>query len=98
MNQGMENICTVTVEGIDLNTVTEAELYLRQSWGIRKYVPVICGRDSLLVTIPKEDADRLNIREPVRLQLAYRDVNTHPQLSSIAHVPVQEFLGRGYSE
>jgi hypothetical protein len=98
MQQKMANSLEITVDGADLTTVQTGslEVYLRQGDYFRQYIPTVIDADTLLVNVPKADAQFLKSGF-CRLQLAYRDANGTPQASQIAEIPVAELLkGAGY--
>lgn len=96
MRQRIENTLSISVEGVDLTTVSNIEFYVKQNGVFFEYSPVVTDASTMLVTITKEDADRLST-SGVSLQFAYTDSAGKPYASEILKISVAELLKReGY--
>lgn len=91
MREKIENSLIIEVDGAELTGWSAPELYIRQGRVFLQYTPRLVDETHLAVTIPLEDAMRL---EPgsARLQLAYTDVQGKPCASEPEPVPVGALL------
>ena len=90
MRERIKNTLHVEVEGIDLTTVRDIELYVRQGRGFRAmYRPQVLSATELLLVIPYEDAMQLS-NGASELQLAFVDAGGTPRASE----PTSEDVGR----
>ena len=91
MRQRIENYLSVTVEGVDLTTVTDPVFWVKQSSVFLEYVPEIADSGTMLVHIPKEDA--VELREgTVDVQFAFTTQDGRALASDIAKVSVERLL------
>lgn len=90
----MQNQLKITCEDIDLNTVSNIEFYVRQFVNFFCYKPSIVSSTEMTVTIPFEDAKKLNDGE-VKLQFAFVDKNGVPRASDVVTVQVGDLLKEG---
>lgn len=96
MRQKIENNVYISVEGVDLKTLTHIEFYIRQLNTFLQYTPVIIDSATMLLKIPKEDADRLAVGS-VKLQFAFTDANGNDDASDVLTIAVDELLkSEGY--
>lgn len=97
MRQRIKNTVYITVDGVDLTTLTNIEFYVRQVDLFFQYTPEIIDAHNMTVTIPKEDADKLCC-SCVKLQFAFTDANGNDDASEPVIVTVEELLkGEGYA-
>lgn len=90
MRERIKNTLRVEVEGIDLTTARDLELYVRQGRGVHAmYTPQVLSATELLLVIPYEDAMQLS-GGAAELQLAFTDANGTPRASD----PTIEDVGR----
>lgn len=73
MFQKIKNNLLVNVEGADLTKAKKIVFYIRQERLHLKYTPWIVDAGTMIVEIPKADADRLKHDVPAELQFAYTD-------------------------
>lgn len=103
MIQRMRNTIPIDVTDLDLDSVSELEVYLEQSSTntLLKFSGdeiSIVDADTLSVSISKEDAMRFSTAT-CRGQVAFTDVNGNPGATKIFYVPVYELLWReGYGD
>lgn len=91
MRQRIENYLSVTVEGVDLNTVTDPVFWVKQSNVFLEYTPEIADSGTMLVYIPKEDAVKLR-EGTVDVQFAFTTQDGRAIASGIAKVSVERLL------
>ena len=91
MRQRIENYLSVTVEGVDLTTVTDPVFWVKQSSVFLEYVPDIADSGTMLVHIPKEDAVKLR-EGTVDVQFAFTTQDDRALASDIAKVSVERLL------
>lgn len=97
MRQKIKNTVHISVDGIDLTTLTNIEFYVRQVNKFFQYTPQIIDASNMIVTIPKEDADELCCA-CVKLQFAFTDKDGNDDASEVVSVPMEELLkGDGYA-
>lgn len=97
MRQKIANTLLISVEGVDLTTLTKIEFYVRQLRTFFQYEPRVIDQATMVVEIPKEDADKL-IRANVELQFAFTDSDGNDDASGVTTVTVDELLkGDGYA-
>jgi len=87
----MENDLSVTVEGVDLTTVTGLVFWIKQEKVFLEYVPEVADSGTMLVHIPKEDAMKL-WNSHVEVQFAFTGGDGRPQASDIVRVGVERLL------
>ena len=92
MRQKIQNRLRITVEGEAMTTVTDLEFYIRQGTFFWEGPAEVEDDHTLIVTVPKETADRLVAGKWVQLQFAYTDAAGVPQASDVLKVPVGELL------
>lgn len=91
MRQRIENYLSVTVEGVDLTTVTDPVFWVKQSSVFLEYAPDIADSGTMLVHIPKEDAVKLR-EGTVDVQFAFTTQDGRALASDIAKVSVERLL------
>ena len=91
MRQRIENELSVTVEGVDLNTVRDLVFWIRQEKVFLEYVPEVADGGTMLVHIPKEDAMRL-WNSDVEMQFAFTTQDGRPLASDIVRMSVERLL------
>lgn len=91
MRQRIENRLIITVDGVDLTTVTDILFWVRQSNTLFEYVPEVIDSETMSVTIPKEDAMKL-LLSTVEMQFAFTDQDMHPAASEIVKMQVDQLL------
>ena len=91
MRQRIENYLSVSVEGVDLTTVTDPIFWVKQSGVFLEYVPEIADSGSMLVRIPKEDAMKLWAND-VAVQFAFTTQDGRPLASDVVKIPVEQLL------
>ena len=102
MIQRMLNRVTINVPEIDLNTVTNIEVTFDQRSSESEFTysgenVVVAGEHTLVVTIPKEDAMRLD-NKTIRGQVMYT-VGADPFATKIFSTTVDELLKEdGYGD
>lgn len=92
MRQKIRNKLRITVEGETMTAVTGIEFYIRQGTFFWEGVPEVEDDHTLVVSVPKEAADRLTAGKWASLQFAYTDAVGVPQASEVLKVPVGELL------
>lgn len=96
MRQRISNKLVISVDGIDLQSLTKIEFYVRQLSTFFQYVPTIVDSSTMVVVIPKADADKLSLGS-VKLQFAYTDAEGNDDASDPICVDVGELLkAEGY--
>lgn len=75
-----------------MTTVTAMEFYIRQGDFFWQGTPEVEDDHTLIVTIPKETADKLITTKWAYIQFAYTDAAGVPQASEVLRVPVGELL------
>lgn len=98
MRQRIENFVKVSCKGLDLTTITDIELTIKQGTLLELvYYPTVIDESTMAFVLPFEDAMRLNATS-VRLQFAYTDENGIPDAIDPVTVPVGELLNEaGYN-
>ena len=91
MRQRIENYLSVTVDGVDLTTVTDIVFWIKQSHVFLEYVPEVANSSTMLVHIPKEDAMRL-WNSDVEMQFAFTTQEGRPLASDIVRMSVERLL------
>lgn len=91
MRQRIENKVLLTCEDVDLTTLSNLEVYLKQSYRFFQFTPEVLSAHEMLVTVPFEDAMNLS-RGPVQLQFAFVDANGNPNASGVVEVSVEALL------
>ena len=91
MRQRIENYLSVTVEGVDLTTVTDPVFWVKQTSVFLEYVPDIADSGTMLVHIPKEDAVKLR-EGTVDVQFAFTTQDGRALASDIVRVDVKRLL------
>ena len=91
MRQRIENYLSVSVEGVDLTTVTDPIFWVKQSGVFLEYVPEIADSGTMLVHIPKEDAMML-WNSDVEMQFAFTTQDGRPLASDVVKIPVEQLL------
>lgn len=97
MRQKIKNTLSIVVEGVDLNTVTNIEFYVRQGNVFFQLSPTILNESEMIVVVPKEKADSLNTNSMAYLQFAFTDKDGNDIASDITEVEVGRLLkSEGY--
>ena len=91
MRQRIENRLIITVDGVDLTTVTDILFWIRQSNTLFEYVPKVIDSKTMSVTIPKEDAMKF-LLSTVEMQFAFTHEDMHPEASEIVKMQVDQLL------
>lgn len=91
MRQRIENYLSVTVDGVDLTTVTDIVFWIKQSYVFLEYVPEVADSSTMLVHIPKEDAMKLR-NSDVEMQFAFTTQDGRPMASDIVRMSVERLL------
>ena len=87
----MENDLSVTVEGVDLTTVTGLVFWVRQEKVFLEYVPEVADSGTMLIHIPKEDAMKLRSSD-VEMQFAFTTQEGRSLASDIVRMSVDRLL------
>lgn len=97
MRRKIENNLCVSVDGIDLTKLKHIEFYIRQWNTFFQYEPLVIDSSTMLVTIPKNDADRIAMG-CVELQFAFTDEEGNDDASDILSINVKDLLkSEGYN-
>lgn len=91
MIQRMKNYLHISVDGVDLETASGIEFYLRQSNCFMQYTPEVISPTEMIVEIPYEDAMKLGAGS-CRLQFALTDDTGTPVASDVQTIPVDVLL------
>lgn len=91
MRQRIQNDLLITVNGVDLNDVSDLEFYLKQGYLFFEYTPIVYSSNEILVRIPLKDALKLK-NTAVDLQLAFKNSNGNPMASDVVSCPVKQLL------
>ena len=91
MRQKIENHLFIEVDGVDLNSCSGLEFYVKQDHLFFQYIPEVKSASEMLVTVPYKDAIKLR-RTPVQIQFAFTDANGNPDASEAVELPVEELL------
>lgn len=95
MIQRMRNNITVNVDGVDLSTVTNIEVFLRQeSTGVERLISgasITAGDGVLVFELPKELGMQLEA-SPIRAQIMFTRENGLPDATSPFNIPVRELM------
>ena len=91
MRQRIENYLAVTVDGVDLRTGRDYDIWMKQSSVFLEYVPEIAGSSTMMVHIPKEDAMKLR-NSDVEMQFAFTTQDGRPMASDIVRMSVERLL------
>ena len=92
MRRRIQNNLSLTCDDVDFHTVRELQFYMRQGEIFEEYVPEVISAHQLLVTIPQADVMTLDIDEPVKLQIAFREADGTPRASEIEYILVEDLL------
>lgn len=103
MIQRMRNLVVITVEDIDLTTVTDIEVELiQESTGVERLFSggevVVVDDSKLSIDLPKDFCMQLDV-EPLRAQVMFTRDTGLPDATKPFAVPVRELLkeaGYGY--
>lgn len=97
MRQKIKNDVYISVDDVDLTTLRNIEFYVKQLSVFFQYIPVVVNANTMIVTIPKEDADRLAVGS-VKLQFAFTDAGGKDDASDVLEIDVAELLkAEGYN-
>lgn len=97
MYQKIKNNLLVSVEGADLTKAKKIVFYVRQERLHLTYTPVVVDAGTMIILIPKADADRLKHDIPAELQFAYTDEDNNDIPSKKVVVNVDELINpEGY--
>lgn len=97
MREKIKNTLKITCTDIDLTKISNIEFYVRQGYFFRSYFPDVISSSEMVVTIPFEDAKKLQHDKEVELQFAFTDENGNPDASDVVVSEVKELLkGDGY--
>lgn len=94
MRRKIENKISVSVDGVDLTKLKHIEFYIRQCSTFFQYEPLVIDSSTMVITIPKNDADRLAMGY-VELQFAFTDDEGNDDASDILSVNVKDLLKYG---
>ncbi len=95
MRQKIDNYLSVTVDGVDLTTVSGLVFWVKQATFFREYTPEVADSGTMLVHIPKEDAMHLFSGGRVEMQLAFTGSDGRPLASDVVQMPVERLLKEG---
>lgn len=91
MKQGIRQAVPITCMDVDLTTVSDLKVYVRQERLKFIYTPVVTSPHEMYILVPKADALRLH-DSLLRLQFAFIDAKGEPDYSNIVTCEVDEFL------
>lgn len=91
MFQNIENRLTMEVEGVDLTTVINIEVYVKQNHRFFTYAPTVLSADTMTITVPMIHARSLSVGT-VEMQFAFTYGGGAPGQSEVVEVPVERFL------
>lgn len=94
MRQKIKNVVYIAVEGIDLTTLSNIEFYIQQRRTKNlffQYTPTVINANTMFITIPKADADKLEAY-PVKIQFAFTRDDGTPGASDVYQINVDELL------
>lgn len=91
MRRRIENLLQIQVDGIDLTTVSNIEVYVKQISFFKQYTPQNITENTMLVDIPLQDAMQMKTGT-ASIQFAFVDADGNPRASEITEVPVSELL------
>ena len=91
MKQRIENQVVITCNDVDLTTLSNLEVYIKQSHLFYQYAPDVKSSSEMLVTIPYEDAMHLKSHD-VELQFAFTYPDGTHDASNVVIVPVDKLL------
>lgn len=91
MRKNIQNDLLITCNGVDLQSVTNIQFYVRQQEQFLEYVPDILSANEMTVRLPLADACKLQAGT-VLLQFAFVDADGNPRASEIVQIPVGELL------
>lgn len=91
MKQRIENQVVITCDDVDLTTLANLEVYIKQGHLFFQYVPEVKSSSEMLVTIPYEDAMQLK-SHVIELQFAFTYPNGASDASNVVIVPVDKLL------
>lgn len=91
MREKIENLLKITCEDIDLQKVTDIEVYVKQIRFFGCYTPTVISPHEMTVKIPFEDARKLT-EGTVKLQFAFTDEDGNPRASETVKETVGELL------
>ncbi len=97
MRQKIENTVYISVEGVDLTTLSNIEFYIQQRHAediFFQYVPVVVDANTMYFVMPKADADRLQTL-PIKMQFAFTYDDGSAGASDVYQTTVKELLREG---
>lgn len=97
MRQRIQNTIYISVEGVDLTTLSNIEIYVEQKHAddiFLQYTPVVVDANTMYFVMPKADADRLGTL-PVKLQFAFTYEDGSPDASDTLELTVKELIKEG---
>lgn len=100
MKSKIRNDLVVTVDGVDLTTISKPEFYIRQANNFFQYIPEIVDDKTMVVHIPFEDAMQLTPKKnvnglkspPCMVQFAFTKDNGAPDYSDKLEIEVEDLL------
>nr|DAJ54963.1 MAG TPA: hypothetical protein [Caudoviricetes sp.] len=100
MKSKIRNDLAVTVDGVDLTTISKPEFYVRQANKFFQYTPEIVDEKTMVVRIPFEDTMQLTPKKivnglkspPCMVQFAFTRENGTPDYSEKLEVDVEDLL------
>ena len=94
MRQRIENKVLLTCTDVDLNSLSNLEVYIRQGHLFFQYVPAVQSSTEMIVTIPYDDAMKLK-NDKVKIQFAFTDADGNHDASVIKEASVDALLKEG---
>ena len=91
MRQLIANDIIITVQGVDLTTVTNLEFYVRQGSLFFQYVPTVIDEGTMAVEMPFSDAKKLS-KGSCSIQFAWTDSDEKPHAVDPKTLSVGELL------
>lgn len=94
MRQKIRNTVYIDANGVDLTTLTDIQVYVKQPRTrslFFQYVPTVVDAGTMFFEMPKADADRL-VPGEVLLQFAFTYPDGTPDASDVYHGTVEELL------
>ena len=91
MRNRMQNTIRISCNDVDLTTLSNLEVYIKQSDLFLQYVPEVVSASEMVVTVPIEGAMRLK-NKPVQMQFAFTYPSGTPGASNVRNVWVGELL------
>lgn len=87
----IENVLMVNIDNINLLTAQNIEFYVKQGNLFFEYTPKVISENEMLVTIPYDDAMKLNTGD-ISMQCAFTDANGNALCTGIIKTTANGFL------